>query len=348
MMLRFDERQMPFHSATITVIIPTFNRPDLLAAAVDSVLIQSHPVNEIIIVDDGSDIEHRPALAALAQRIPQVQLYTLPDNMGRSRARNEGLARARGSYVLFLDDDDMLDPNMIESALTCFMNQAELDIVVCQAKFVGSHGGPPRLFDPFHLDGSAAPPPRWLAAWLRAMTCDHLDLQTNSTRALLLSCPAIHACLIRKDAIGGAQFAEDLACGEDWLFWVSLTIKKCRFHFNSNAWVYVRRHERNIHPAFPASAHIACERALGAVRSLGHVEEFLATARLARTYQLQQKAQWRSLAGWLGRSPILLAKYGTTFLAKKAYLIWRQWTERFGHRLSRQLRLVRPQPDATP
>lgn len=335
------------HPATVTVVIPTFNRSDLLEAAVNSVLIQSHTVHEIIIVDDGSDSHHRLALVALAQQNPRILVHALPTNQGRSRARNEGLARACGDYVLFLDDDDMLDPGMIESALLCFATTAEIDVVVCRARFIGSHGGPPRLFSPLHVEGTAPTVPRWIDAWLGGKQGEYLDLQTGATRTFLRDCPAINACLIRKDAIVATWFAEDLACGEDWLFWLSLTIKHCRFLFNPNGWVYVRRHARNFHPGLPASADIACKRVLEAVRGLGCEEEFLATARLARTYQLQQKAEWRSLASLLAKSPTFLVKYGFQFLAKRAVLTWLRWADRVGPRVSRLIRPTRSQTDFT-
>jgi glycosyltransferase involved in cell wall biosynthesis len=95
---------------TISVIIATRNRPALFAAALASVLQQSTPPAEVIVVNDGSDDEHRDAYArTIAEAGDRVRYYALiarPRGHGASYALNHGVARAMGDYVGFLDDDD--------------------------------------------------------------------------------------------------------------------------------------------------------------------------------------------------------------------------------------------------
>jgi glycosyltransferase involved in cell wall biosynthesis len=86
----------------ISVIIPTFNRAPVLARALDSVLSQSAPPAEILVVDDGS-ADDTPGL--LTGRFPQVR-YLRQAHGGVSRARNAGIAAARGEWLAFLDSDD--------------------------------------------------------------------------------------------------------------------------------------------------------------------------------------------------------------------------------------------------
>ena len=89
-----------------TVIIAAFNAEAFLADAIDSVLAQTRPVAEIIVVDDGS-VDHTAEIAA---SIPGVTLIRQA-NAGPAAARNRGLAIATGEYVAVLDADDVWPPS---------------------------------------------------------------------------------------------------------------------------------------------------------------------------------------------------------------------------------------------
>lgn len=86
----------------VSVIIPTYNRARLVVEAIDSVLRQTAPPREIIVVDDGSTDDTPSALAAFGNRIVVVR----QDNQGVGGARNRALAMASGRYLAFLDSDD--------------------------------------------------------------------------------------------------------------------------------------------------------------------------------------------------------------------------------------------------
>jgi GT2 family glycosyltransferase len=100
----------PDQPADISVIIPTCDRPELLAEAVESVLRQSLPPREILVLDNGT----RSVDAACLP--PSVTVVRLPPRVGPSRARNHGAAIAAGHYVAFLDDDDWWDPGFLQHA----------------------------------------------------------------------------------------------------------------------------------------------------------------------------------------------------------------------------------------
>ncbi|WP_197062944.1 glycosyltransferase family 2 protein [Hymenobacter sp. APR13] len=94
----------PFFS----IVTPTYNRANLIGLTLDSVLAQKFEAWELLIVDDGSKDE----TAAVVQPYladPRIQ-YLSKENAERGAARNYGLARARGEYVIFLDSDDRLHP----------------------------------------------------------------------------------------------------------------------------------------------------------------------------------------------------------------------------------------------
>jgi glycosyltransferase involved in cell wall biosynthesis len=90
----------------VSVIIPTYNREAYLAAAIDSVLNQTLPGVEVIVVDDGTSDGTERLAAAYAGRID----YLRTANIGYAHARNLGMQRARGDYIAFLDSDDLYYP----------------------------------------------------------------------------------------------------------------------------------------------------------------------------------------------------------------------------------------------
>jgi glycosyltransferase involved in cell wall biosynthesis len=89
----------------VSVVIPCYNQGRFLRRAIQSVLMQTRHDVEAIVVDDGSSDE----TAAVAQNIDRVRYFRQP-NRGVAAARNAGLARARGDFVIFLDADDELTP----------------------------------------------------------------------------------------------------------------------------------------------------------------------------------------------------------------------------------------------
>jgi len=87
---------------TFSIVIPTYNRPELLFRAVRSVRSQTFRDFEIIVVDDGSDAHLAPRLRT--DHRTRIIRHTV--NKGAAAARNSGIASARGTFISFLDDDD--------------------------------------------------------------------------------------------------------------------------------------------------------------------------------------------------------------------------------------------------
>jgi len=113
----------------VSIIIPHFNRADLLAAALDSVRAQSETSWEAILVDDGSEQQHWERTRAMAA--PQVRIRQRRDGTkGPSRCRNLGVKAAAGDHVLFLDSDDLLAPWCLEQRLRVAAAHPEADLWV--------------------------------------------------------------------------------------------------------------------------------------------------------------------------------------------------------------------------
>lgn len=94
----------------ISALIATHNRAHIVGEAIDSILAQSRPADEIVVVDDGSADETPSRLAAYGDSIRVVR----QENAGIAAARNAGLRHASGDWITFLDDDDIWYPQRLE------------------------------------------------------------------------------------------------------------------------------------------------------------------------------------------------------------------------------------------
>ncbi|MEA4907339.1 MAG: glycosyltransferase family A protein [Anaerolineaceae bacterium] len=112
--------------AKVSVIIPTYNRAHVICRAIDSVLAQTYPDYEIIVVDDGSTDQTAHVLSFYTDRIR----YIYQANGGVSKARNTGIKAAAGEYICFLDSDDAFLPNKLELQVGYLDNHPEIDVVL--------------------------------------------------------------------------------------------------------------------------------------------------------------------------------------------------------------------------
>ena len=110
--------QMPLHRGpTFSVVIPTHDRPALLASAVSSVVRQTFDDFEVVIIDDGSDPPVRSETFS-DLRIP-LSVYRNERAQGVSAARNMGAVMATGDFLAFLDDDDLWVPEKLDVVRRC-------------------------------------------------------------------------------------------------------------------------------------------------------------------------------------------------------------------------------------
>jgi len=116
----------------ISVIIPTYNRPEFTARAVRSALAQTHRDLEIIVVDDGSK---DTVSAAAWGEDPRVRMLRHETNRGVGAARNTGVRAARGEVVAFLDSDDYWLPEKLASQMELFTRQPDAANVVVYSTY---------------------------------------------------------------------------------------------------------------------------------------------------------------------------------------------------------------------
>jgi tetratricopeptide (TPR) repeat protein len=132
------EHRMPGRDSLsrVSVIIPTYNRSKLLQLAVESVLAQTYPAVEIIVVDDGSTDDTEAVMEQYAGRIT----YIKQDNQGVAAARNAGIRVASGEYLNFLDDDDRFMPAKIERQVQILDSRSEIGLVHCRYYHIDEDG----------------------------------------------------------------------------------------------------------------------------------------------------------------------------------------------------------------
>src|SRR5215208_5330141 len=119
----------------VSVVIPCYNQAHFLGEAIESVLAQSYPHFEIVVIDDGST----DTTSEVAGRYPGVRCIR-QDNQGLSAARNTGLRRSEGEYVVFLDADDRLLPEALEAGIECLKAHPECALTFGQYRLVASDG----------------------------------------------------------------------------------------------------------------------------------------------------------------------------------------------------------------
>lgn len=111
------------------MILPTHNRAALLPLAIHSVLAQSFPDLELIVVDDGSTDGTEAAVHAIGD--PRLRYERLPRQLGVSAARNRGIELARAPLVAFQDSDDEWRPNKLERQVAALEADAAAVMVMC-------------------------------------------------------------------------------------------------------------------------------------------------------------------------------------------------------------------------
>lgn len=108
----------------VSCVVPVFNGEAFVAEAVASILAQTYPRREIIVVDDGSDDGTREVLARFGDQIRVLRQA----NLGPSAARNRGIEESRGAFLAFLDADDIWVEDKIESQMDAFEAWPEIQL----------------------------------------------------------------------------------------------------------------------------------------------------------------------------------------------------------------------------
>jgi glycosyltransferase involved in cell wall biosynthesis len=210
----------------VSVIIPTYNRGNIISKAIDSVLSQTYAHHEIIVVDDGSTDKTQETLRPYLHKIK----YLYQENKGVSAARNTGIHNSKGEWIAFLDSDDRWLPEKLRRQIEIVNNSTiELGCVICNMEF-NPHAG--KISNSFQ---SACFNPSSTKGICQNMTSILL------TRFIMFN----QGVLIKKrilDKIGG--FNERLKILEDYDLALKLSFL-CNFGYESTPLVIYQRDTKN-------------------------------------------------------------------------------------------------------
>lgn len=181
----------------VSIIVPLYNRKHLIGRCVSSVTAQDFHDWELIIVDDGSSDHPEQQLQPLCAADNRI-CYVQKENGGVSSARNAGIDRAAGEYLLFVDSDDELMPG----ALTALVEEADILHADLVAGGMATEGEP----------GAAVVPQRAVCACPAEAAAAALRLAQNGI--LMTPC----AKLYRRSTVEELRFPRDVQTAEDLIF----------------------------------------------------------------------------------------------------------------------------------
>lgn len=118
----------------ISVIMPTFNRADKIKKAIESVLLQDFECFELIIINDGSKDDTDEICKEYASKDIRVKFINNKDNNGAAFVRNIGIREAKGNYITFVDDDDIVERELL-TFLYDLICEHNADISICGCWF---------------------------------------------------------------------------------------------------------------------------------------------------------------------------------------------------------------------
>lgn len=120
----------------VSVIVPTYNRASLLTQSIDSLLAQTYPNIELIVVNDGSTDNTNEVIRPYLDKV----IYVTKNNGGCGDAKNTGIRVATGEYITHLDDDDLMMPTRIERLVQFLKQNTQAGLVATSAEFIDKSG----------------------------------------------------------------------------------------------------------------------------------------------------------------------------------------------------------------
>ncbi len=202
------------NTALVSIITPAYNEADYIGVVIDSVLEQTHPHWELLIVDNGSS----DGTASIVQSYDdeRIRLFQLDTNKGVSHARNVGLAAMQGNYFCFLDGDDYMPPKSLEIRLHVFDTNPE----VC------------------FVDGKVLFKNKTLSETLNTYQPRFRGYPLPELIALSNSCYFGNTWMVKREAGINYQFDETMTHAEDLLFYMSIASNRLYDYTNEEVLHY--------------------------------------------------------------------------------------------------------------
>lgn len=219
-------------NAIVSIIIPVYNREDVIAECIHSVLSQTYPHFQIILIDDGSTDNTAEICRAFAQQHPQISLLE-SGHAGVSAARNLGLDAAQGTYVFFLDSDDVIHPSLLENLVTGMQDS-------------GAEMGGTQVLTIHHANWHSVSETIAKDSGLGEVSYHTHEETLSAIFRSITPLNMIGGVMMRRDLIGETRFREDLYIGEDFYFIYQNLVKGSSSVFLKQKRYYARIHKQNI------------------------------------------------------------------------------------------------------
>lgn len=209
---------MSTNDPLVSIIIPCYNYAHTLSETLNSIKAQTLSRWEAIIVNDGSSDNTREVIESFT--LSDARFIGLhQENKGVSAARNAGIQAAKGTYVMFLDADDLITPRKLEAHKTHFDSDLNIDVSYSYCQYFHT-SNPDKLYPSFDLTEKE---------WMQKLNGRG---ETIITPLMDKNLFVISSPVIRKSALpSNIAFKEDMAFYEDWLFWFSCAVAGLSFHY---------------------------------------------------------------------------------------------------------------------
>ena len=200
---------------SFSVIIPAYNCADVIGRAIDSVLTQTCPASEIIVVDDGSTDN----TAEIVKDYGDVVHYFRQENQGPSGARNRGIQEACSDWVAFLDADDVWYPDKLRRQAELISHAPELGVVFCNWYNRDEHG---KVLCEGFANPTECLSPRTIET--RKVAHGLFVIEENPFKVFLTTF-ILHtnSVAVHGDLLDKVRFDSSYNWGEDWLFCLDLS-----------------------------------------------------------------------------------------------------------------------------
>lgn len=287
---------------TVSVILPTFNRADLVGEAIESVLVQTYGDLELIVVDDGSTDE-TPGLLA---RWKDSRLRVIrQENQGKSAARNRGLDAANGEFIAFLDSDDLWAETYLESVLEVFSDEESLDFVFSDLiRFDESGFKDETQFD--IVPGVRRLPTRPSRGGTGRIL---LDRPFAALVPFTQFVTWLQSVVIRAERVKDIRFPPLMPLGQDYAFMLRVYVASAVCGYVDQPLAFLRRHEGNSY--FRPAPGVQSPHALPTLKALVDLDRNQLDPASRKALALRTGIQLRSIGRfhYWNRQPIKAATF---------------------------------------
>lgn len=208
----------------VSIIMPAYNSEMFISESIESVLSQTYPHWELVVIDDGSTDRTAKIVKEYVGRDSRIRYY-YQQNQKQGRARNNGISKSKGEWIAFLDHDDLWAPEKLEKQIE-FINNNNVDLVFSGGYFFLSSNKEElraHQINPGFYQGD-----------------DALKKFLESNQIPMLS------VLVKKKAIltcGGFEVHPSVQNADDYLLWLQMLVKGFLFYGLPDKLVYYRLHE---------------------------------------------------------------------------------------------------------